>query len=398
MSSFKAARLLAVTLAFASCSSAFCASRSAKPSLIDVPTAIAAWNVTPKPNETTASMEKRVRKELTKMLAADPDKLDMDSNHWRLLDYLGAYPWKQLPGKWKSWYLENQPNPRLTDEQREALIQSVKDLPTYKMTPKQVDVYLGWAQKQYPDLGQRVVHFARRNLNQPYKMYLLGEFPYEVYDEQPLFSLTNGDCVVFSEHSFAMALSHDWSEFFRNLQKLRYKDGQVGILSRNHYTEYDWDKNNSWLVRDVTSELGATTVTQYTEKINKASFFRRFGIGQDIAPTVLEDSYIPAEAIESVLGKLKDGSFVNIVRGRGNGVWVGHTGLIGHRPDGTVTFIHSTQPKAKEQPLMEYVKSNITQNPKREKKGEALFMGMKFLQLRDDVAGKQTASAPAAAK
>src|SRR5690606_27221748 len=105
------------------------------------------------------------------------------------------------------------------------------------------------------------------------------------------------------------------------------------------------------------------------EKIDRARFFKNFGIGQDIPVQVLKDDYIPAEAISSVLDKLQDGDFVNIVRGVGDGVWVGHVGLIAHGKDGEVHMIHSTEPKAKEQPIMEYVNDNLKRNPERHKRG-----------------------------
>ena len=74
---------------------------------------------------------------------------------------------------------------------------------------------------------------------------------------------------------------------------LRYKDGVPGMTTRNHYTEADWVKNNTWMMDDVTDKLDATTVTKYTEKIDRASFFKNFGIGQDIKAETLEDDYIP---------------------------------------------------------------------------------------------------------
>jgi hypothetical protein len=361
------------------------------------------WNIKPKSDETTAAMVKRVTKMLRNMVE-NSNKLDYDTSYWRLLAYVREVPWNKLTDYRREWYLNHMPNPRLTDEQREAWLKDLKKKPIFKMTPKEIDLYLGFLQQDEPDLRKRIVRIARQNIGQPYAIYLLGEFPHEVYDPDPMFCLQKGDCVVFSEHTYAMALGHDWPTFYNWLQKIRYKDGQPGMVTRNHFTEADWDVNNNWLVEDVTNDLGATTVTKYTEKIDRAHFFKNFGIGQDIEPEVLEDSYIPAEAISGVLDKLQDGDFVNIVRGVGDGVWVGHVGLIAHGKDGEVHFIHSTEPKSKEQPIMEYVNKNLELNKDRHKKGTAEFKGMKFLRLRADDLQKKvaeqnestTASAPAA--
>ena len=52
-----------------------------------------------------------------------------------------------------------------------------------------------------------------------------------------------------------MALSHNWPGFMQMLQRIRYRDGQLGVATRNHYTEADWNISNRWLVEDITAEL-----------------------------------------------------------------------------------------------------------------------------------------------
>lgn len=357
--------------------------------IYDYKAAASIWNMRPSAKETTAAMEKRAKKTLNALLEKDPKKLNYDTDYWRLLAFLREVPIESMSKKRQDWYLEKMPNPRLTDEQRDFVLKRLENKKIFEMTPKEVDIYLSWYHKEEPDLRKRVVGLARKNLGQPYDIYLLGEFPHELYDPDPMFCLDKGDCVVFSEHMYSMALGHDWKSFYKNLMKIRYKNGEPGMTTRNHFTEADWDKNNSWLVTDVTNDLGATTVTKYTEKIDRARFFKNFGIGQDIPIEMLEDTYIPGEAIESVLPKLKDGDFVNIVRGVGNGVWVGHVGLIGHDKDGNVTFIHSTEPKSKEQPIMEYVNNGLKVSEKNQKNGRAGFKGMKFLRLNDEALTKK---------
>ncbi len=348
---------------------------------VDVEIAKKAWGAKPKANETTKSFELRLRKEIYTLASKPANKLE-DPEKWKLLGYLHDVPWAKLPKSWKSWYLQQMPNPRLTAEQTSAILDGVSQKRFWEIQPKELDVYLGWAKKNVPNLRERVVHYARKRVGQPYEMYLLGEFPFELYDPQPLFELSKSDCVVFCEHTYAMALSSNWKEFFATLQRIRYKNGEIGMLTRNHYTEADWDKNNSWLVEDVTQKLGASKLAHYTEKIDREKFFSKFGIGQGIPVEVLHDEYIPAEVIPEVANKLKDGDFVNVVRGTGGSVWVGHTGLIAHNDKGEVTFIHSTPPKVVEVPLLQYVQENVKKNPERAKKNQAQFLGMKFLRLR----------------
>lgn len=354
---------------------------SGTPLPVDVTAAIRAWEVKATSQETTGAFHRRIAQQIINLSKKPTNQLE-DTEKWRLLAYVRELPWKRVPSSWKTWYLATMPNPRLTEEQTSALLERIQSKKLYEVTPKELDVYLGWAQKAIPDLRQRVVHYARQRVGQPYEMYLLGEFPFEIYDPQPLFELSKSDCVVFCEHTYAMALSSDWKEFFATLQKIRYKNGQIGMLTRNHYTEADWNKNNSWLVQDVTTQLGATSVSLYTERIDRNKFFAKYGLDPRLPMENLVDHYIPGEAVASVVGKLKDGDFVNVVRGKGQDAWVGHTGLIAHDGKGQVVFIHSTPPKVVEVPLLTYVRENLEANAKRAKKNEAQFLGLKFLRLR----------------
>ncbi|MCX7917997.1 MAG: DUF1460 domain-containing protein [bacterium] len=287
----------------------------------------------------------------------------------------------------------------------------LKAKPMYKFSEKDLDIYLGYIQKAEPNLRNRVVHLGRKNIGQPYKIYLLGEFPFELYDADPMYCLKQSDCVVFSEHTYAMALAKNWREFFVLLQRIRYKNGEIGMLTRNHYTEADWDINNSWLVEDITEELVGNRAATFSADINRAAFFEKYHIGQDIPIQKFSTKYIPCELIPEVLDKLQNGDFVNVVRGYDAPSWVGHTGLIAIAPDGTVDFLHSTPPKVTEQPLLEYMnkavsrwaeidkhnayvdemkKKGITYERKgffRKKvalKKQAKLYGFKFLRLRDN--------------
>ena len=79
--------------------------------------------------------------------------------------------------------------------------------PLYQMQPAELGRFLAWQQLDEPDLRRRIAALARKNIGQPYELFLLGEFPYETHDSQPLFNLAKSDCVVFAEHVYAMALS-----------------------------------------------------------------------------------------------------------------------------------------------------------------------------------------------
>lgn len=256
----------------------------------------------------------------------------------------------------------------------------------YEMTPTETGRFVAQMRREVPDLRQRVVSIARRNLGQAYKLHLLGEYPFEIHDGQPLYCLENGDCVVFAEHVYAMALSYDWQSFFAMLQRIRYKGGEISAVTRNHYTLADWNENNAWLIRDITPEIAAGRTDTVTENINRRAFFKRsFNVDMDVPNQSYSTTYVPARLIKDVVARLRDGDCVNVIRAtKSGGKFCGHVGLIGIGADGTVNLIHSTPPKSIEQPLLEYVEQQLEKNLEREKKGEITFQGLKFLRLEDD--------------
>lgn len=297
--------------------------------------------------------------------------------------------------------------------------------PLYQFTPKEVDKYLGYLQVEIPDLRKRIRHIAKKFLGQPYQLrgkeyYLLGEFPFEIYDTAPLFSLEKSNCVTFVETVYAMALAWDWQSFFVILQRIRYKNGEISLLTRNHYTELDWNINNSWLVEDITQELAKDKSVAVFTKYDKTKFFKKWGLQVDLQEE-LTWYYIPYNVVPEIIDKLDSGDFVNIVRGydEPNNKWVGHVGMIIKEDDGTVYFLHSAEPQVQMEPLLtmcttadelnqkrrEYNEKVIKENEKikeynnklREKTGgkphpkekkllstKPYFYGFKFLRLKDN--------------
>jgi len=243
--------------------------------------------------------------------------------------------------------------------------------PLYTFSEAELDAYLRTLRDRHPRLRDRIVHLGRKNIGQPYEIYLLGEFPYEYFDADPIYNLARSDCLTFCEHIYAAALSHDWWSYLRALQRLRYRDGIISMLTRNHYTIADWNRNNAFLLADLTTRLGRGRASVPLHQVcRRAEFFRQFGIGQEIPDEPIADHYIPRQNVPAILGELRDGDFVNIIRGDEQSQWCGHTGLIALGADGTVNFLHSARPAVREQPLLEYIN------------GDPRCLGIKILRLR----------------
>ncbi len=276
----------------------------------------------------------------------------------------------------------------------EATLPAAK--PLYQFTETEVGAYLDPLQTQVPDLRERILHLARKNIGQPYELYLLGEMPFETHDPQPLYCLSKSDCLVFTEHVYAMALSRDWSSFMRMLQRIRYSDGHIGVATRNHYTEADWNLSNRWLVREITGELAAGTAVKFSQRIDRSKFLLgRYKLKTSLPIQERGDAYLPYAEIGRAAPQLRDGDFINVVRGVvkpgtsvndtfGGNAWVGHVGLVAHGPDGTLHIIHSAEPAVREETMAQFIARETAHNAERDRTGKARLLGFKFLRLQDD--------------
>jgi hypothetical protein len=317
--------------------------------------------------------------------------------HWRQLAVIAAYT-VVISGKIATGATLT---PEQTAEcQRLGLnakeLATLIDKPLFKFTESEVDMYLKFLSANEPDLRKRIMLLARKNIGQPYEIYLLGEMPFEPYDPQPLYCLGKSDCLVFTEHTYAMALSHNWPSFMKLLQRIRYRDGRLGVATRNHYTEADWNISNRWLVEDITAELAGDSAVTFNETIDRSKFLKnRYHLDVSIPIEKHTDIYLPYDQIGRAKSKLQDGDFVNVVRGTvkkgaplneiyGGSAFVGHTGLIGHGRDGEVHLIHSSEPRVREESIDEYIARSTKDNAEKDAAGKARLVGFKFLRLRDE--------------
>ena len=277
-----------------------------------------------------------------------------------------------------------------------ATIAGLLAKPLYQFTEAEVGRYLAHLQATEPDLRKRIVHLARKNLGQPYELYLLGEMPFETHDPQPLYSLGKSDCLVFAEHTYAMALSGDWTGFMRLLQRIRYRDGHIGVVTRNHFTETDWNPSNNWLIRDLTAEIAGDRVLKFPEKIDRAKFLLgRYGLKTSIPVEDHIETCLPFAEVARAASFLRDGDCVEVVRGIvkpgapaneifGGAAWIGHVGLIAHGPDGALNIIHSSAPAVREESLAAFIARETADLAQLDAAGKPRLLGFKFLRLEND--------------
>jgi len=134
------------------------------------------------------------------------------------------------------------------------------------------------------------------------KKYLGAKYIYDPLgeekapDDDPLIRTDAFDCLSFVETSLA-------DGDIDKLNKIRYKDGEIGILTRNHFVEVDWLKNNSALVENVSHEYGKTDIK--TVLIDKKNWFKKnYNMDTDFKKEFADIEYIPYKNLHTL--KIKE--------------------------------------------------------------------------------------------
>ncbi len=127
-------------------------------------------------------------------------------------------------------------------------------------------------------------------LGMPYMVSPLGEGA--LPDDGPLIRYDAFDCTTFVETVLANGDTDC-------MNQIRYRDGEIGFLTRNHFIECDWLVNNVDFVQNVSAMYAPTDVRHVV--IDKAEWFRVVhGIDVDIAPMTVDLEYIPYKYVHLV--------------------------------------------------------------------------------------------------
>lgn len=110
----------------------------------------------------------------------------------------------------------------------------------------------------------RPVYIGAEYVGKKYTADPLGEekFP----DLDPLIRFDAFDCMTFVETSLA-------GGDLDKLTKIRYKNGDIDFLNRNHFTETDWLENNKDIIENVSNKYGKTAIRSVV--IDKQKWFKR---------------------------------------------------------------------------------------------------------------------------
>lgn len=105
--------------------------------------------------------------------------------------------------------------------------------------------------------AKRIEWFSAQFKEKPYLLGALGEGPNARYDQFPRYRMDAFDCDTFVTTVLSLVQGDSLDSFKHNLNHIRYKNGKVSYVSRNHFTSLDWNQNNQkrGLLKDITLNI-----------------------------------------------------------------------------------------------------------------------------------------------
>lgn len=254
-------------------------------------------------------------------------------------------------------------------------------------------------------MPKRLAEISRLFLNKPYYLGALGEGLSGNYDQYPLYRVDAFDCLTFVETVLALSLADNLSSFKHNMQSIRYAEGRLSFVMRNHFTDLDWNSNSQrqGILNDITTtfhdEHQQPIAKTARAEINKPAWYQHFSEskirltvsspalqrkrleelkkrGQNLRAQVATIYYIPLTVLFDRKGKpnhyifqqIPDGAIVEIIRPNwdltsviGTHLNVSHLGFaFWHK--GVLLFRNASTLKGSvvDQPLIEYLSDALS--------------------------------------
>ncbi len=112
-------------------------------------------------------------------------------------------------------------------------------------------------------------------------------------DTDPLIRFDAFDCMTFVE----TALANGDRDI---LNKIRYKNGEIGFLTRNHFIETDWINNNTDIVENASRKYSDHLATRQVVIDKKRWFKTAHNIKTDIPKRTVKIEYIPRDYVNEI--------------------------------------------------------------------------------------------------
>jgi len=250
----------------------------------------------------------------------------------------------------------------------------------YKMDKADINDLLTKKSVENLTITERMSFYSEMFLGMPYGLTCVGDGPYALYDTKPLLTFDTTNCMVFCEDVLALSISDSYENFFNNLQQIRYKDGVIGMKTRNHYTMADWLPENSWLLHDVAKEVAGSKAKTLTRTISHKKFFSSKGI-EDMRyvkdDRTMTINYIPFDALIDAKKNFKDGDILALMFRNLDNIFSAHMLMAYNTPDGMVIRESSlSKSTVLDTPFEEWVNNFI--NSKK-------YIGISLMRVNEDL-------------
>ncbi len=118
-------------------------------------------------------------------------------------------------------------------------------------------LYHSLNQMPISDMATRLDVISAKLLGKPYLLGALGEGDEGRYDQYPLYRMDAFDCETYVDTVLAIAFANNVSTFKQCIRKIRYRNGQVSFIDRNHFASLDWNQNNQkqGFLKDITTTI-----------------------------------------------------------------------------------------------------------------------------------------------
>lgn len=148
-----------------------------------------------------------------------------------------------------------------------------------------VSILFGCVKNINYDIGQEYI--GAKYVSDP-----LGEGINGFPDTDPLIRTDAFDCTTFVETAIA-------GGNLKRLTEIRYKDGNISFLNRNHFIETDWLRNNSDIL-EIISEKYADTDKRIVTVDKQNWFLKVHNIKANIPKQTVALEYIPYKNISYI--------------------------------------------------------------------------------------------------
>ena len=129
--------------------------------------------------------------------------------------------------------------------------------------------------QNYP-IQRRIEIQSAALLNTPYLEGALGEGVNGRYDQNPLYRFDYFDCETYVDTVMALALAKNLPDFTNKINQIRYKQGNVSFIQRNHFPSADWIPNNkrNGYIRELSYLIAGRKTRLTRTQINLRNWYR----------------------------------------------------------------------------------------------------------------------------